>query len=472
MVKNEAGYEMVSSYDDLLGRLLVASERKISHYNVPDEGIWILGLPNPADASNGVLSELLPLYITLTKNAINADENCILNRLDESEDQAILLLYILEYPIMCLCARFDVTGFTQCNIKEQFEMADIARRIITNSRLLFWCRNAIALCDSNRTSSIFASAVNILGSVNDAGGILESSRAQNLIRRYIFQGLDDYQGFLKLHDDLAGILSRASGPQPQLVANSIILQRHIIRTIYDVDHVATLMGSAPKQRVFEMALLQVKDSFDHSMYQSFRLMLGCDENGDMQQLPGTNSKPTRRVYICANDDCQESTDRRCTRCYCVGYCTRKCQVAHWKKHKQVCKSKPKPVEDAKVAESADSVRSVASPALIRQDELLKENPNLHYVIDLPSGKHNIGVFLGDPDCALLFRIARSKAPNEKGCVSRMYEWLSISHPKEKEIIRKQLLAEYGVDPESDEARTGPVSEITEMDLRKANYQFY
>ena len=75
MVKNEAGYEMVSSYEDLLGRLLVASERKISHYNVPDEGIWILGLPNPADATNGVLSELLPLYITLTKNAINADEN-------------------------------------------------------------------------------------------------------------------------------------------------------------------------------------------------------------------------------------------------------------------------------------------------------------------------------------------------------------------------------------------------------------
>ena len=85
MARNEAGYEMVSSFEDLLGRLVVASERQISKYNVPDEGIWILGLPYPSEATNEQLNRIEPLYVKLLQNASNEEEDCILDRLDESD---------------------------------------------------------------------------------------------------------------------------------------------------------------------------------------------------------------------------------------------------------------------------------------------------------------------------------------------------------------------------------------------------
>ena len=50
----------------------------------------------------------------------------------------------------------------------------------------------------------------------------------------------------------------------------------------------------------------------------------------------------------------------------------------------------------------------------------------------------------------------------------MYEWISLSLPNQKEIIRKQLLAEYGVDPESDEARNGTIHEVAQGYLVKAS----
>ena len=103
---------------------------------------------------------------------------------------------------------------------------------------------------------------------------------------------------------------------------------------------------------------------------------------------------------------------------------------------------------------------------MRQEMLLRENESLDYVIVLPSGRHDIGVSFGDPECKVMFRVARAKAPNEPVFVNRMYEWLSISHPNEREIIRKQLLAEYGVDPESDEVG-GVFKPLTEDDLARA-----
>ena len=41
--------------------------------------------------------------------------------------------------------------------------------------------------------------------------------------------------------------------------------------------------------------------------------------------------------------------------------------------------------------------------------------------------------------------------------------MAISHPNEKGIIRKQLRAEYGVDPESDELRNDTVGQLTSED---------
>jgi hypothetical protein len=53
---------------------------------------------------------------------------------------------------------------------------------------------------------------------------------------------------------------------------------------------------------------------------------------------------------------------------------------------------------------------------------------------------------------MLFYTSRQKAPESPPAVHRMYEFLIGSHPDLKGVIRKQLRAEYGVDPLSAEAR--------------------
>ena len=209
---------------------------------------------------------------------------------------------------------------------------------------------------------------------------------------------------------MAEILSRESDPKPQHVANSILLQRHVLRTIYGDYRGFALMATAPRKMIFEWALLHVRGCFDQDIYQSFRHMMGCDMDTPMPQLPERNFNVEQPVYVCGNENCRKPTHKRCSKCKCVGYCSRECQVADWKRHKKVCSSKT--AKDAKVTESADSVRRVASPALMRQEQLLKENPSCDYVKVLPSGRHDIGVSLGYPHFKLCFRVARANAPNE------------------------------------------------------------
>lgn len=46
---------------------------------------------------------------------------------------------------------------------------------------------------------------------------------------------------------------------------------------------------------------------------------------------------------CAN--CGEEATKRCSKCKGEWQCTRECQVAHWKKHKEICPALARSVGD-------------------------------------------------------------------------------------------------------------------------------
>ena len=95
---NQLGYEMVVSLEDLLGRLAVASDRKVCKYcETPDQAIFMLGLPYPAEATNEQLNiRLQPLYVELLQSISGTSTTRNFDRLDESEEQALLFC--------CTCA--------------------------------------------------------------------------------------------------------------------------------------------------------------------------------------------------------------------------------------------------------------------------------------------------------------------------------------------------------------------------------
>lgn len=127
-----------------------------------------------------------------------------------------------------------------------------------------------------------------------------------------------------------------------------------------------------------------------------------------------------------------------------------CQVADWKaRHKKLCKKSSRPVQPKGAAMQA--ARSMKNPALRSQDDFLLSNPHIDYRIVLPSGSQDVGVVFPHPMGKHMFSMWRSLAP-EPPYVNRMYDMLIESQPNRKGIIRKQLMAEYGVDPISDEAK--------------------
>ena len=70
----------------------------------------------------------------------------------------------------------------------------------------------------------------------------------------------------------------------------------------------------------------------------------------------------------------------------------------------------------------------------------------------------------------MFRMMRGKAAKGcKRCVHMMFEQLqSALTPQDRKLARRQLQAEYGVDPLSEEARAAPAqSEFSDDDLSAA-----
>ena len=149
-----------------------------------------------------------------------------------------------------------------------------------------------------------------------------------------------------------------------------------------------------------------------------------------------SEEPSRSDTTCAAPGCPKEAHLKCSRCQTVRYCSKACQVTHWKAgHAKACRAAPgapatPPEEDA----------------LARQDRLLRESPRADYVVEVDK-THDRAVAFERMQDRLLFRMLRGKAG--KRCRRSLYlmnDILAKAQPEHQERIRQQLRAEYGVDP--------------------------
>ncbi|KAF7335709.1 hypothetical protein MVEN_02226400 [Mycena venus] len=163
----------------------------------------------------------------------------------------------------------------------------------------------------------------------------------------------------------------------------------------------------------------------------------------------------------------------CQRCKAIDrlvfYCSKKCQVADWKTgrppHKTICGKvgairdayfAPKPTEPTPAEDDDDDFPPpnpgyVRSPALLHQLKLLKENPQMDYVLVRPDPHPDHGVILQDPLGSMFFKVCMNRAvcdhsPRE---VFKMFQQLEPTARNAPgfgvEKLKKQMLKEYGID---------------------------
>lgn len=284
------------------------------------------------------------------------------------------------------------------------------------------------------------------------------------MRNCIFQDDNDEEGFISLRKDLVNVVSR-NDAKVQLVANSVLLQQHILVELYgDYDKAMSILVQAGDKHPFGEALKRMKDKLGPQLYMNLNVIIYGDKIPlhyrmnvpEPQQLSHKNRDSSNPVYPCGRNGCNNPGKQRCGRCKLVVYCSKECQRAHWAEHKQSCRSISS-VNKSKVKAAETAARLSKSPALIEQDRLLAENPQVNYVIVMPSGKMDVGFALPHPMGKFMFSMYRKKAPTMPAAVYQMYKWLVDTHPKLKANIRKQLTAEYGIDPLSDVAKNGEMS---------------
>ena len=149
-----------------------------------------------------------------------------------------------------------------------------------------------------------------------------------------------------------------------------------------------------------------------------------------------SEEPSRSDTTCAAPGCPKEAHLKCSRCQTVRYCSKACQVTHWKAgHAKACRAK-----------TAPPATPPEEDALARQDRLLRESPRADYVVEVDK-THDRAVAFERMQDRLLFRMLRGKAG--KRCRRSLYlmnDILAKAQPEHKERIRQQLRAEYGVDP--------------------------
>jgi hypothetical protein len=106
------------------------------------------------------------------------------------------------------------------------------------------------------------------------------------------------------------------------------------------------------------------------------------------------------------------------------------------------------------------VRKKASPAFKRQQNLLDERPDSDYFIFFDGRGIQRSVVL-EEGLGRFFHFFMAFASEYPGCVYRIYRILSIVDDDSKDVIRRQLRDEYGVDPLSPEAIQGYVPKVSE-----------
>ena len=150
-----------------------------------------------------------------------------------------------------------------------------------------------------------------------------------------------------------------------------------------------------------------------------------------------SEQPSRSDTTCAAPGCPKEAHLKCSRCQTVRYCSKGCQVTHWKAgHSKACRA----------ATAAAPATPPEEDALARQDRLLRESPRADYIIEVDR-THDRHVAFERMQDRLLFRMLRGKAG--KRCRRSLYlmnDILAKAQPEHKERIRQQLRAEYGVDP--------------------------
>ena len=159
-----------------------------------------------------------------------------------------------------------------------------------------------------------------------------------------------------------------------------------------------------------------------------------------------SEKPSRSDTTCAAPGCLKEAHLKCSRCQTVRYCSKACQVTHWKAgHSKACRAAPGAPAN-RPEEPAPDAPAAPEDALARQDRLLRESPRADYVVEVDK-THDRAVAFERMQDRLLFRMLRGKAG--KRCRRSLYlmnDILAKAQPEHRDRIRQQLRAEYGVDP--------------------------
>ena len=158
-----------------------------------------------------------------------------------------------------------------------------------------------------------------------------------------------------------------------------------------------------------------------------------------------SERPSPSDTTCAAPGCLKEAHLKCSRCQTVRYCSKACQVTHWKAgHSKACRAAGAPAYPPE--EPAPGAPAAPEDALARQDRLLRESPRADYVVEVDK-THDRAVAFERMQDRLLFRMLRGKAG--KRCRRSLYlmnDILGKAQPEHRERIRQQLRAEYGVDP--------------------------
>ena len=150
-----------------------------------------------------------------------------------------------------------------------------------------------------------------------------------------------------------------------------------------------------------------------------------------------SEQPSRSDTTCAAPGCLKEAHLKCSRCQTVRYCSKACQVTHWKAgHSKACRA----------AKTEAPAAPPEEDALARQDRLLRESPRADYVVEVDK-THDRAVAFERMQDRLLFRMLRGKAG--KRCRRSLYlmnDILAKAQPEHAERVRQQLRVEYGADP--------------------------
>ena len=159
-----------------------------------------------------------------------------------------------------------------------------------------------------------------------------------------------------------------------------------------------------------------------------------------------SERPSPSDTTCAAPGCPKEAHLKCSRCQTVRYCSKACQVTHWKAgHSKACRAAGAPAYPPEEP-APGALAAPEEGALARQDRLLRVSPRADYVVEVDR-THDRHVAFERMQDRLLFRMLRGKAG--KRCRRSLYlmnDILAKAQPEHKERIRQQLRAEYGVDP--------------------------